>query len=252
MIVVTPDLLPSDTLSDEQENGEGHRDRCGREDLPYRHPGPFLRYPRRSGTEAHHQRGARRRSSDHRRPEGYRLCGSPDEETLGRYKKIQQEYLKRESEMFNLSTLPSETRDGKLIQLKANIEIAEELDSVHAFNAAGIGLFRSEFLIMQSGQEEDEELQFNVYKTVLEGMNGFPVTIRTLDVGGDKLISEIAQKNEKNPLLGWRAIRFCLERVDIFKIQLQGHSEGFRCRSGPHHVPHDLRNRGIREGPRHS
>jgi phosphotransferase system enzyme I (PtsI) len=146
---------------------------------------------------------------------------NPDEETLKRYKKKKQEYLKRESELFNLGNLPSETRDGKLISLKANIEVAEELDSVHAYNAAGIGLFRSEFLVMQSGQEKDEELQFSAYKKVLEGMNGLPVTIRTLDVGGDKLINEIAQKNEKNPLLGWRAIRFCLESIDIFKIQLR-------------------------------
>jgi len=145
----------------------------------------------------------------------------PDEDTLERYKRKQQEYLKRESELFNLSNLPSETKDGKLISLKANIEVVEELDSVHAYHASGIGLFRSEFLIMQSGQELDEDLQYTVYKKILEGMNGLPVTIRTLDVGGDKLINEIAQKNEKNPLLGWRAIRFCLERVDVFKIQLR-------------------------------
>ncbi len=145
----------------------------------------------------------------------------PDDETLERYKSKQQEFLKRESELFNLSNLPSETKDGKLISLKANIEVAEELDSVHAYHASGIGLFRSEFLVMQSGQELDEELQYTVYKKILDGMNGLPVTIRTLDVGGDKLINEIAQKNEKNPLLGWRAIRFCLERVDIFKIQLR-------------------------------
>ncbi|MDC7234367.1 MAG: phosphoenolpyruvate--protein phosphotransferase [Spirochaetales bacterium] len=145
----------------------------------------------------------------------------PDQETLDRYKKKQTEYLKRESELFNLGNLPSETRDGKNIKLKANVEIPDELDSVHAYNAEGIGLFRSEFLVMQKGQEMDEELQFEIYKKVVQGMNGESVTIRTLDVGGDKLIHEIAQRNEKNPLLGWRAIRFCLEKVDVFKIQLR-------------------------------
>jgi phosphoenolpyruvate-protein phosphotransferase (PTS system enzyme I) len=145
----------------------------------------------------------------------------PDEETLERYKKKQTVNLKRESELFNLGNLPSETRDGKKINLKANIEVPDEMDSVRAYNASGIGLFRSEFLVMQSGQEMDEELQFEVYKKVVLGMEGGSVTIRTLDVGGDKLIHEIAQKNEKNPLLGWRAIRFCLERVDIFKVQLR-------------------------------
>ncbi len=146
---------------------------------------------------------------------------NPDEDTLSRYRKKQTEYLKRESELYNLKNLPSETGDGKEILLKANIEVPDEMDSVSAFNAAGIGLFRSEFLVMQTGLELDEELQFSVYKRVVEGMEGAPVTIRTLDVGGDKLINEIAQKNEKNPLLGWRAIRFCLERVDVFKVQLR-------------------------------
>ncbi len=145
----------------------------------------------------------------------------PDEETRDKYLRMQMDYMKRESELINLSTLPSETQDGKKILLKANIEIAEELESVHAYNAEGIGLFRSEFLVMQPGQEQDEENQYIAYKKILEGMNGAPVTIRTLDVGGDKLINEIAQKEEKNPLLGWRAIRFCLERTDIFKVQLR-------------------------------
>jgi len=150
-----------------------------------------------------------------------RVILDPDEETQSKYLRMQKDYQKRESELINLNTLPSETQDGKQVLLKANIEIPEELDSVHAYNAAGIGLFRSEFLVMQPGQETDEERQFSVYRKVLEGMDGRPVTIRTLDVGGDKLIREIAQKEEKNPLLGWRAIRFCLERQDIFKVQLR-------------------------------
>ncbi len=220
VIVVTPDLLPSDTLLMNKRMVRGIvTDAGGRTShtaiLARSFGIPAVLGLRRITREV--------RDGDILIIDGLKgiVYVDPDEETLSRYKKIQQEYLKRESEMFNLSTLPSETRDGKLIQLKANIEIAEELDSVHAFNASGIGLFRSEFLVMQSGQEKDEELQYKVYKTVLEGMNGLPVTIRTLDVGGDKLINEIAQKNEKNPLLGWRAIRFCLERVDIFKIQLR-------------------------------
>ena len=220
VIVVTPDLLPSDTLLMNKRMVKGiAMDAGGRTS----HTAILARsfgIPAVLGLR-HITREVR--DGDILIVDGLKgkVYVDPNEKTLARYKKIQQEYLKRESEMFNLSTLPSETRDGKLIQLKANIEIADELDSVHAFNASGIGLFRSEFLVMQTGQEMDEEFQYGVYKKVLEGMNGLPVTIRTLDVGGDKLISEIAQKNEKNPLLGWRAIRFCLERVDIFKIQLR-------------------------------
>ena len=220
VIIVTPDLLPSDTLLMNKRMVKGIvTDAGGRTShtaiLARSFGIPAVLGLRRITREL--------RDGDILIVDGLKgiVYVEPDEETLKRYKKIQQEYLKRESEMFNLSTLPSETRDGKLIHLKANIEVPEELDSVHAFNASGIGLFRSEFLVMQSGQEKDEELQYGVYKKVLEGMNGMPVTIRTLDVGGDKLISEIAQKNEKNPLLGWRAIRFCLERIDIFKIQLR-------------------------------
>ena len=150
-----------------------------------------------------------------------RVILDPDDETRERYLRMQMEFLKRESELINLNNLPSETQDGKKILLKANIELLDEMESVHAYNAEGIGLFRSEFLVMQPGQEKDEDIQFQVYKKVLKGMKGAPVTIRTLDVGGDKLINEIAQKEEKNPLLGWRAIRFCLERTDIFKVQLR-------------------------------
>ncbi|OQY35178.1 MAG: phosphoenolpyruvate--protein phosphotransferase [Spirochaetaceae bacterium 4572_59] len=150
-----------------------------------------------------------------------RVILEPDNETLEKYLRLQMEYLKRESELIYLNNLPAETQDGKKIFLKANIEVSEELESVHTYSAEGIGLFRSEFLIMRPGQENDEEAQFLEYRKVLEGMEGAPVTIRTLDVGGDKLIHEIAQKEEKNPLLGWRAIRFCLERKDIFKVQLR-------------------------------
>ncbi len=150
-----------------------------------------------------------------------RVIVNPDDETLGRYQTIRKEYQKRESSLLNSAGLPSETRDGKTIRLKANMEVCEELEYVRAFKADGVGLFRSEFLIMRPDQAMDEDLQYKVYREVLAGMDNLPVTIRTFDVGGDKLIREIEAHHEKNPLLGWRAIRFCLERVDIFKIQLR-------------------------------
>ena len=96
----------------------------------------------------------------------------------------------------------------------------EEAAAVLSHGADGIGLFRSEFLFL-GGHVPDEEEQFRAYKRVIEAMKGRPVTIRTLDIGGDKVLPELGAQDEKNPLLGWRAIRFCLSREDVFKIQLR-------------------------------
>ena len=220
VILVTPDLLPSDTLLMNKRMVKGIvMDAGGRTShtaILARSFGIPAVLGLRSITRAVN-------NNDELIIDGIhgRVILNPDPETRDKYLRMQKEYLRRESELINLNALPSETQDGKSVLLKANIEIPEELETVHAYNASGIGLFRSEFLVMQPGQEKDEENQFQVYKKVLEGMDGAPVTIRTLDVGGDKLIREIAVKEEKNPLLGWRAIRFCLERTDIFKVQLR-------------------------------
>lgn len=146
---------------------------------------------------------------------------NPDQETLERYRTLQHQWQQREVQLLSLNELPAETRDGKLLTLKANIEVPEEVDSVIAHGADGIGLYRSEFLFMQSGIAEDEERQYEVYKRVLESMRGAPVTIRTLDLGGDKEIPFGRDVQEENPMLGWRSIRFCLSNPDIFKTQLR-------------------------------
>ncbi len=146
---------------------------------------------------------------------------NPDAETKNLYEKMLLDYQKRESELLNMNQLAAETRDGKLIKLNANIEIPEEVDSVLVHGADGIGLYRSEFLFMQPGKIPTEDEQFHAYKTVLEAMDGKPVTIRTLDVGGDKFIPSINSLPENNPLLGWRAIRFCIEEKAFFKQQLR-------------------------------
>ena len=125
-----------------------------------------------------------------------------------------------ESELLTMNQLPAETKDGKLIHLKANIEVKEEVDSVISHGADGIGLFRSEFLFFKSGDIPSEDDQFNTYSQILEMMKGKPVTIRTLDVGGDKLIPNITGGyEEKNPLLGWRAIRFGLHEKKLLKAE---------------------------------
>jgi phosphotransferase system enzyme I (PtsI) len=146
---------------------------------------------------------------------------NPDEQTLIDYRGRLCALEKRETELIALKNLPAETKDGRRINLLANIEIPEEIDMVLASNALGIGLFRSEFLFMNPGEQPDEDRQFRAYVRVLKAMGDKPVTIRTLDVGGDKLLPMMDGSGESNPLLGWRAIRFCLEEEEIFRTQLR-------------------------------
>lgn len=116
---------------------------------------------------------------------------------------------------------PATTLDGKICTIKANIEIPEETTAVKKYGAEGIGLFRSEFLFLQSKHVPNEEAQFTAYKKVLEELAPKSVTIRTLDLGGDKVAPELFISEEKNPLLGWRAIRYCLSDTELFQIQLR-------------------------------
>ncbi len=146
----------------------------------------------------------------------------PDSKTKAAYVTTKKEWQKHERELLQLNKLESETRDGKLIHLKANIEIPEEVESAIKHGADGIGLFRSEFLFIQPNSFPSEEEQCKAYRYVLEKMNGKEVTIRTLDLGGDKAIPGFMNTmEESNPILGWRAIRFCLSKPDIFKTQLR-------------------------------
>jgi phosphoenolpyruvate-protein phosphotransferase (PTS system enzyme I) len=145
----------------------------------------------------------------------------PDHDTLSRYSRLQGEWREHEFELMRLNNLPAETRDGKLIYLKGNIEVVEEVDGVLSHGADGIGLFRSEFLFMRPDGLPSEDDQLAAYRRVLEAMNGEPVTIRTLDVGGDKVSSAINPGDEKNPILGWRAIRVCLSEKELFRTQLR-------------------------------
>jgi len=149
------------------------------------------------------------------------LVASPDAKTLEAAASEQSAAHEREARLGALRDLPAETADGERVALKANIEVPEEAEAALAHGAEGIGLFRSEFLFFQPGHVPGEEGQFEAYKRVVEAMKGRPVTIRTLDIGGDKVLPELGAANEKNPLLGWRAIRFCLAKEDIFLAQLR-------------------------------
>lgn len=150
-----------------------------------------------------------------------RVIVEPDESTVKRYQSLTVRLRRAASNLLAEKNLPAETKDGRRVLLKANIEIPEEAEHAIAYGAEGIGLYRSEFLFLSPGRTADEEEQYDSYRRVVEAMAGKPVTIRTLDVGGDKVIPDLQATEEKNPLLGWRAIRFCLARRELFKTQLR-------------------------------
>lgn len=145
----------------------------------------------------------------------------PDEVTLAAYKAEQKKDEEARELLKNLKGLPDETIDGKHIKLYANIGSVADVANVLANDAAGIGLFRSEFLYLEKTDYPTEEEQFGVYKTVAQNMAGRKVVIRTLDIGADKQVSYFDMDKEGNPAMGYRAIRICLDRVDIFKTQLR-------------------------------
>ena len=145
----------------------------------------------------------------------------PDEETLREYEKKQQDEKKRQELLQQLKGKPTVTKEGKEIKLYANIGEVKDLGAVLQNDAAGIGLFRSEFIYLESDTFPTEEEQFNIYRTVAESMAGKPVIIRTLDIGADKQCDYFGLDKEDNPALGLRAIRICLTRPEIFKTQLR-------------------------------
>lgn len=145
----------------------------------------------------------------------------PDEETLETYRQRQKEEQEKKELLQTLRGQETVTLDGKKIKLFANIGNSKDLASVMQNDAAGIGLFRSEFLYLEKEDFPTEEEQFQVYRHVVETMAGKPVIIRTLDIGADKQCDYFQMEKEENPAMGCRAIRICLTRPEIFKTQLR-------------------------------
>ena len=167
--------------------------------------------------------------------DGYegKLILDADEETLCYYEKKKEEEEEEKKLLLNLKGKETETTKGKKIHLYANIGGMADLASVLANDAAGIGLFRSEFLYLESDKLPTEEEQFKVYKAVAETMAGKKVIIRTLDIGADKKVDYLNLEAEENPAMGYRAIRICLDQPELFKTQLQ------LLRQYRHHVSYD-------------
>ncbi|MDP2943032.1 MAG: phosphoenolpyruvate--protein phosphotransferase [Candidatus Omnitrophota bacterium] len=146
---------------------------------------------------------------------------NPDEETIEKYRRERIRLEEQETILIKIRDLPCVTPDGRKIDLTANIEIPDEIPSVKSHGASGIGLYRTEFFYLDRAGLPTEEEQYAAYKNVAEQMTPSSVIIRTLDLGGDKFLSQLTTPKEMNPFLGQRAIRFCLARPEIFKVQLK-------------------------------
>lgn len=146
---------------------------------------------------------------------------NPDEETIAVYEKMLEEYTKERELLKQYAGKPTVSKDGTKVELVCNIGKSEDAKKAVECDGEGIGLFRTEFLFMDRDTIPTEEEQFEAYKSVAETMAGKPVIIRTLDIGGDKEIPYLGLEKEENPFLGFRAIRFCLQRRDIYETQLR-------------------------------
>lgn len=150
-----------------------------------------------------------------------KVIADPDESTVSEYEKAREEFLRQRQELMKLIGHPSVTADGTKVELVCNIGTPGDCAAVMERDGEGIGLFRTEFLFMDSETKPDEEQQFEAYKKVAMTMKGKPVIIRTLDVGGDKGISYLDIGQEDNPFMGFRAVRYCLKNKDLYKEQLR-------------------------------
>jgi phosphotransferase system enzyme I (PtsI) len=146
---------------------------------------------------------------------------NPDNKTVEVYHSKEREYKLRRNELFILKNQPTISKDNRRVELACNIGVPKDVEAVLENGGEGIGLYRTEFLYMNRNSMPSEDEQYEAYKDVLEKMEGRPVIIRTLDIGGDKELSYLNLPKEMNPFLGYRAIRICLDQPKIFKTQLK-------------------------------
>lgn len=149
------------------------------------------------------------------------MISEPDEATVSRYRERQVRYRQNERDLAGLRDLPAVTQDGTAITLLANIELAEETRHAMDSGAEGIGLYRTEFLFLQGQRLPSEEQQYEVFRAAVRHARGKPITIRTIDLGADKMSEFMLTSQEHNPVLGLRSLRYCLHHLDMFKTHLR-------------------------------
>jgi len=155
--------------------------------------------------------------------DGYsgKLYINPEQKIVNEYRKRQKFLTDLNEALIRVKDKPAKTRDGHRVRVFNNIELPAETNRVLKSGAEGIGLFRTEYLFLTADSFPDFDTQYKAYKRILSRMNDRPVLIRTFDMGGDKFMVDREQAVDPNPFLGWRAIRFCLDHPEIFKIQLK-------------------------------
>ncbi len=146
---------------------------------------------------------------------------NPSQQTINEYRKKQKKFQIFYKKLVKTAQVPAVTRDGTPIEVLANIEFLDEIKHLKKFGAEGVGLFRTEGLFMEGNGLPSEDEQAKIYTRLANSLKGKPVIIRTLDIGGDKILPDITGTMEQNPFLGWRAIRFCLDHKEIFIPQLK-------------------------------
>ena len=220
VVVIAHDLSPSDTASMHRQNVSAFVTDIGGKTSHTAIMAKSLEIPAVVGAE---EATSRIKTGDTVIVDGSMgvVIVEPDEETLTFYRQ-ELEKLKGISEHFlSVKDLSAVTTDGKAVEISGNIEFPDEVPSVKLHGGEGIGLYRTEFFYMNRTDMPSEEEHYQAYRFVAEEMKPHPVIIRTLDLGGDKFLSQFAIPKEMQPFLGWRAIRFCLARPDIFKMQLR-------------------------------
>lgn len=220
VIIVTKDLLPSDTVQMDKKNVLGIITQVGSK---MSHSSIIARTMQIPAVVAVDTIFENIKNGDELILDGKEgnIFVNPDKGLKDKWLKEQSLYKERLENLKKLRGTKSITKDGIEIKVNANIGSPLDVEGVIENDAEGIGLFRSEFLYMHSDTIPSEESQFHAYRTVLEQMEGKQVIIRTLDVGGDKEIPYLEIPEEENPFLGYRGIRICLDQVAIFKTQLK-------------------------------
>ena len=218
VIIVAKDLAPSETVQMDKTKLLGFVTKFGSSNSHTAILARTMNIPALIGIEIDSEWNGKTAVIDGRRG---LLFIEPDEDTLEKYKAEIEKDEEAKKLLTNLKGLKDETLDGKQIKLYANIGSVADVANVLANDATGIGLFRSEFLYLEKTDYPTEEEQFQVYKTVVQNMAGKKVVIRTLDIGADKQVDYFNMDKEENPAMGYRAIRICLDRLDIFKTQLR-------------------------------
>ncbi|OQW94752.1 MAG: phosphoenolpyruvate--protein phosphotransferase [Verrucomicrobia bacterium A1] len=219
-IVIANDLAPSDTATLNREKVIAFATDLG---SPTSHTAIMARALAIPAVVGLHDVSVRVSPGDEILIDGHKglMVIRPSAERLEHYGKIAKVRHTIQTRLAELKDLPAVTKDGYQVMLSANIELPGDVDAVFENGATGVGLFRTEYLYLSMKQLPTEEEQFAAYEEVAKRVAPAPAIIRTLDLGGDKFLSQLKTPAELNPFMGWRAIRFCLAQPDIFKTQLR-------------------------------